>query len=412
MRIVADLHIHSKYSRATSKNMDLDNLSKQAKVKGIHVLGTGDFTHPKWFKELKTKLVQIDDIYIYNDTYFIPSVEISSIYNQDGKLRKIHNVILSPNLEIAEQITDVLKKHGRVDYDGRPIFNIPSYELVEMAMEISKDNFVFPAHIWTPWFSLFGSMSGFDKIEDCYKDQLKHIYALETGLSSDPEMNWRISSLDKFALISNSDSHSPWPNRLGREANVFELEKPSYFQIIDAIKTKDKRRFLFTIEVEPAYGKYHFDGHRECGVVMSPKEAIAKNNICPVCGKPLTLGVLHRVEELADRQPGFVPKNAIPFKKLLPLQEIISLIYSSGIQTQTVLKIYKKLINAFGNELNVLLNASESALKEVVDERLAKAIVLNREEKINVKPGYDGVYGKPQIEEELKIKKQKTLGEF
>ncbi len=259
MKIVADLHIHSKYSRATSPSMDIEHLAAQAKIKGITILGTGDFTHPLWFKELKTKLVKEGDLYKYDNTYFIPSVEISSIYKQDNKVRKIHNVILSPTLEIAEQITDELKKHGRVDYDGRPIFNIPSYELVEMVMNISKDNFVFPAHIWTPWFSLFGSKSGFDRIEDCYKDQLKHIHALETGLSSDPEMNWRISKLDKFALISNSDSHSPWPNRLGREANVFELKKPSYSEMINAIKTKDKKKFLFTIEVEPAYGKYHFD---------------------------------------------------------------------------------------------------------------------------------------------------------
>lgn len=412
MRIIADLHIHSKYSRATSKSMDIKNLAIQAKIKGLDVLGTGDFTHPKWFKELKEKLTKVDDIYVYNDVYFIPSVEISSIYKQDKKIRKIHNVILTPSLEIAEQITDELKKYGRTDYDGRPIFNIPSYELVEIVMKISKDNFIFPAHIWTPWFSLFGSNSGFDNIKECYKDQLKYIYALETGLSSDPEMNWRISALDKFTLISNSDSHSPWPSRIGREANVFDLKSPSYFEIINAIKSKDSKKFLYTIEVEPAYGKYHFDGHRECKVVMEPKQAILNRNICPKCKKPLTLGVLHRVEQLADRPKGFVPKNAIPFKKIIPLQEIIALVYSLNLNSKKVIEVYKKLINSFGSEFNILLDVSERDLSSVVDLKLAKAIILNRNGMINVDPGYDGVYGRLKIDESLKIKEQKTLGDF
>lgn len=411
MRISADLHIHSRYSRATSPNMDIENLSRQAKIKGINIMATGDFTHPLWMKELKSKLKKDGDIYTYNETFFVPSTEVSSIYKQDNKVRKIHNVILSPTLEIAEQITDELKKHGRVDYDGRPIFNIPSYELVEMVMNISKDNFVYPAHIWTPWFSVFGSKSGFDRIEDCYKDQTKHIHAVETGLSSDPEMNWRISMLDKFALLSNSDSHSPWPNRIGRELNVFNLEKPSYFEMINAIKSKDKSKFLFTIEVEPAYGKYHLDGHRVCNVVMEPEKAEASKNICPKCKKALTLGVLHRVEQLADRPVGFVPDSAIPFKKLLPLQDVISLVYDSGTQTNIVAKIYNKMIDLFKTELDVLMNVPREQLRDF-DERIVNAIMLNRENKIPVIPGYDGEYGIPKLDDSMKISKQKKLGDF
>jgi len=394
--------------------MDVETLSQQAKIKGIDIVGTGDFTHPKWSVELKAKLTKEGDIYSHQGTRFIPQTEVSSIYSDGIKVRKIHNCILCPDLDTAEQVTEWFKTKGRVDYDGRPIFKIPCPELVEKIMEINKDNFVFPAHIWTPWFSILGSESGFDSVEECYKDQAKHIHALETGLSSDPEMNWRLSQLDKFALLSNSDCHAPWPYRLGREANVFDLKEHSYKELINAIKSKDKKKFLYTLEVDPNYGKYHYDGHRAHDVSLSPEESIKHNNICPVCNHRLTLGVLHRVQELADRPNGFVPKNAIPFKRILPLQEIIGVVRGSQVFSVTVSKIYNNLISVFGNEMNILFDVSFEKLKEASDENIAKAIILNREEKVKVKPGYDGVYGEPSFGEEIKIirRKQSNLTEF
>lgn len=417
MQMIADLHIHSKYSRATSTKMDIDTLSAQAKLKGINLIGTGDFTHPIWIKELKEKLSKDSETGFYtNDgTYFVPQTEISLMYTDQGKGRKVHQCVLSPDLETAEQITDWIKTKGRVDYDGRPIFGFNSEEFVEKIMEINKDNFVFPAHIWTPWFGLLGSMSGFDSIEDCYKDQTKHIHAIETGLSSDPAMNWRLSKLDKFTPISNSDAHSPWPFRLGREANVFELKKPSYKEIIDAIIKKDKSRFLYTIEVDPSYGKYHFDGHRNCGIVMNPKDSIAQKDFCPKCKKRMTLGVLHRVTELADRPEGFIPNDAIPFKTLIPVQEIISGVYRQNILTKKITLLFRKLLARFNTELDILLNAPEKDIAEETSPELAKALILNREGKVFVKPGYDGEYGKPEFPQNMllgKPTKQKSIGEF
>jgi len=417
LQIVADLHIHSKYSRATSTSMDIENLSSQAKIKGLNLLGTGDFTHPIWFNELKTKLVKDEEtgFYKHDGIYFVPQTELSLMYTDGEKGRKVHHCIISPDLETAEQITEWIKTKGRVDYDGRPIFGFDSVEFVEKIMEINSKNFVFPAHIWTPYFGILGSMSGFDSIEECYKDQTKHIHAIETGLSSTPAMNWRISSLDKFVPISNSDSHSPWPFRLGREANVFEFAKPSYNELIDSMIKKDKNRFLYTVEVDPGYGKYHFDGHRNCGIVMSPSDAIAVKDTCPKCNKKMTLGVLHRVEELADRPEGFVPKHAIPFKTVIPVQEIISAIYGQEITTKKVSDAFRKLIARFGTELNILLYVPEHEIAKETSPELAKAIMLNRENKIYVKPGYDGEYGVPEFPQNLfmgKPSKQKSLGEF
>jgi len=395
MKIFADLHLHSHYSRATSDKMDIENLERYAKVKGINLLGTGDFTHPLWLSELKKKLKDDNGLFQFRDkdVSFILQAEVSSIYN-DGETRKIHNVILAPSFEVVDQINDFLKNYGRLESDGRPILTkIDCSELVEKLIEISKEVMIIPAHIWTPWFSLFGSKSGFDSIEDCFKDQTKNIFALETGLSSDPAMNWRLSTLDRFALVSNSDSHSPWPSRLGRELNVFETEM-KYKEVINAIKERDPKRFLYTIEVDPAYGKYHWDGHRIHNVSLDPKEAIKYHNLCPVCGKPLTIGVLHRVEELADREEGFVPRNAIPFKSLLPLSELVAEFYGTQPFSKKVWEESTKLTKEFGSELNVLLNADEERLKIFVDEKLAEIIIKNREGKLKIQPGYDGVYGK------------------
>jgi uncharacterized protein (TIGR00375 family) len=267
-------------------------------------------------------------------------------------------------------------------------------QLVEEVMAVSGENMIFPAHVWTPWFSVFGAFSGFDSIEDCYQDMSKHIHALETGLSSDPPMNWRLSRLDRFTLVSNSDCHSFWPWRIGREANVFELERVSYGEVVDAICSKDPVRFKFTIETEPAYGKYHWTGHRKCNVSLSPQEAQKFGNICPVCHRKLTKGVDQRVKELADRPVTFKPDNTPGFMRLLPLSEIIATVLGAGSpSTQAVWKIYNLLVAKFGDEYNVLINASRAALADVVDEPIADAVVRVREGSVRVIPGFDGVYG-------------------
>lgn len=422
MLIIADLHLHSKYSRATSKQMDLDGLSLGAKMKGLTLLGTGDITHPAWFNELKSKLTEIDNsgIYIYNGVYFMLSGEVATYFEFEGKNRRVHHVIHLPSFEVAEQVNEKLSKYGELSLDGRPILNISSPELVEILMEVDDKILIYPAHAWTPWMSCLGSKSGFNSLEECYQDQVNHIFSLETGLSSDPAMNWRVSKLDKFTLLSNSDAHSPSTLRLGREANVFNLKKLSYMEIYEAIKSKDRSRFLFTVETDPNYGKYHYDGHRGCGVRLSPSEAKKLNNICPKCGKPLTVGVLHRVEELADRPEGFIPENAIPFKSLLPLYEIIFFTFDGKITNKAILEEQNRLISKFSNELNVLLNVPKEELLKVTHKKIAEAIIRVREGKIRYVPGYDGVYGKPIIyseeeKEEKMIKSEKyskSLEEF
>ncbi|MBI4895932.1 MAG: hypothetical protein HY832_00065, partial [Candidatus Aenigmarchaeota archaeon] len=321
---IADLHIHSKYSRATSPSTDIKTLAAGAHIKGIDILGTGDFTHPLWFDELRNTLVDADGIYEYDNIKFIPSTEVSLIYRKDGKTRKIHHVILAPDLDIVAQINEYFKRHGRVDYDGRPIFGIPSEEVVYNLRQISDQIEVIPAHAWTPWFGIFGSMSGFDSLQECFGDQTKYIHAIETGLSSSPAMNWRIPELDTITLVSNSDAHSAEPWRIGREANMFDLKHVDYKHVIEAIRTR--KNFLGTIEVDPAYGKYHFDGHRNCNIVLDPQESNKKKNICPKCGTMLTIGVLHRIEELAQRPEGFVLPDAAPFKKIIPFRKRLIII--------------------------------------------------------------------------------------
>ncbi|MFH1589012.1 MAG: endonuclease Q family protein [archaeon] len=398
MRYIADLHIHSKHSRACSIDLDIKNLEKWAKVKGVDMLGTGDFTHPEWIKELKNHLVE-DDTGILKTTSGFPFVlqtEISLIYTQADKGRRVHNVVLAPNFEVVEQITDYLKKHGRVDYDGRPIFKIPAHDFVYNLRKISLDIEVIPAHIWTPWFSMFGSKSGFDSMHECFKDQEKYIHAIETGISSDPPMNWRVSQLDKKNILSFSDLHSFWPWRMGREATIFELKKQTYADLLKAIRVGDGLQG--TIEVDPSYGKYHFDGHRNCNVVMDPKDSLKNNNQCPACKREMTLGVAHRVEELADREVGCKRDDMKPFHTLLPLSEVLSSMMNKGIASKTVWKEYNKLLKKFGSEFNILMDTPENKLKEEVHPKIAEAIILNRAGKIKVKPGYDGVYGELELE--------------
>lgn len=399
MKFIADFHLHSKYSRATSLEMNLENLDQWAGIKGIKVLGTGDFTHPEWFKELKTKLEPVE-VGLFklknskNETFFILTTEISCIYSKKGKVRKIHIIIFAPSFEIVEKINNKLSWIGNLRADGRPILGLDAKELLKIVLNISEDCLVVCSHAWTPWFSIFGSRSGFDSIEECFDEYSKYIFAIETGLSSNPEMNWRLSILDRITLISCSDAHSL--SRLGREANVFETEL-NYLAIIEAIKSKDPQKFLYTIEFFPEEGKYHYDGHRFCQISLSPQESKKYNNLCPSCGKPLTIGVLNRVEILADRPNGFRPPGTIPFKSLVPLNEIIAEAISQTKETKQVRKEYKNLIEKLGNEFNVLLEASCQELKKATLPEIAEGIDRVRKGKVYIDPGYDGVYGKIRI---------------
>lgn len=421
MKLIADLQIHSRFSRATSTSLNLQNLEKYARLKGINLLGTGDFTHPKWLAELKNELKEDGSGVLTSKSgfHFALQGEVSNIYTQDGKQRRIHTLLLARNFEVVEQINAALSKKGRLDYDGRPIFGFSCIELVEMMKEIDDDIEIIPAHAWTPWYGLFGSMSGFDSVEECFKEQSKHIYAIETGLSSDPAMNWRISKLDKYTLVSSSDAHSFWPWRLGREANVFDIDW-SYDDLLNAIRKR--KNFVETIEMWPHEGKYHYSGHRNCNVVLSPQESLKLKDICPVCKGKLTVGVAERIEELADRPEGFVPNNAVPFKNLIPLSEVIAGTTGHSVSSKQVWDEYYKLINAFGNEFEIVLNAEEKEIKKITTEKIASNIIKNRNQKIPFKPGYDGVYGVPMFEgedsvqyKEEKIKpviSQKGLDEF
>ncbi|MCK5258274.1 MAG: hypothetical protein KAJ69_02045, partial [Thermoplasmatales archaeon] len=303
--MIADLHIHSRYSRATSKEMIIPKIAEYAKLKGIGMVGTGDFTHPEWLKELKRNLKDTGNgIYEYNGVKFILNVEVNNIYTKKGKLRRLHILIFAPDFDTVDKINKYLDRYGKLASDGRPILSLDVYEMFKALLNISPDIFIIPAHIWTPWFSLFGANSGFDSLEECFGDLKDKFFAVETGLSSDPSMNWLWSCLDNYTLVSNSDAHSP--SRLGREVNVFK-EDLNYYQLRDVLKNKDKKKFLYTIEFYPQEGKYHFDGHRKCGVRLSPKEARFNNNLCPVCSRNLTIGVLHRIEALSDRDEGYVP---------------------------------------------------------------------------------------------------------
>ena len=399
MKFVADLHIHSKHSMATSKDTDFEHLAACAKAKGIALLGTGDFTHPKWLTEARAKLEPISDsgVLAYQGVNWLLSCEVSTVYRQEGRSRKIHHLIYAPDFETVSQINEALSKHGNLASDGRPVLTgIDSAGLVEVLSSFSSRIVLVAAHGWTPWFGVFGSKSGFDSLEECYQDQTSKVFAIETGLSSSPPMNWRLSALDRVALVSNSDAHSPNPWRLGREANVFDLPRLTYTELFDAIRQKDPSRFLFTVEVDPSYGKYHYSGHKKCGVSLAPDEAKKAGNRCPKCGKKLTVGVLQRVGELADRPEGYVPPGAIPYRHLLPLYEVIS--YSTGVNrlyARSVLGLQDRLIARFGSEFSVLLEASEEELAQVVPAAVAKAILASREGKVTVVPGYDGVYGRP-----------------
>ena len=414
MKFIADFHLHSKYSRATSKDMDLDNLDKWAKIKGIKVLGTGDFTHPEWLKSLREKLEPAEPGLLKlkktdSETRFLLSSEISCIYSKDNRVRKVHIIIFAPSFEVVEKINAQLGWIGNLRSDGRPILGLDAKELAKIVLDSSPECLIVPAHLMTPWFSLFGSRSGFDSLEECFEDYSKYIYAGETGLSADPKMLWRLPDGRKLTLISNSDSHSP--RKIGREANVFDTEI-SYPSILEAIKNRDPQKFLYTVEFYPEEGKYHYDGHRNCGIVLSPKETRKYNGICPVCGKPLTIGVLNRVEQMADREEGVTPEVIIPFKSLVPLEEIIADDISQSPGTKRVEKEYENLIDKFGPEFNILLDVPRENLEGNTLPGIIEGIIRVRAGNVVKEAGYDGVYGKIRAfshGEQKKVTGQDTL---
>ncbi len=408
-QIFGDLHIHSRFSRATSKSLDIPNLVKWARIKGIGLLGTGDFTHPKWILELK-ELKEENGILWYEDGDgkfpFILTSEISLIYTQDGKGRRVHLGYLAPNFEAVDKINEWLDTKGRRDYDGRPIFKISCRDFAAKMEEIDDRIEVIPAHVWTPWFGVFGSMGGFDSLKSAFLDKTNRIHAIETGISSDPEMNWKIKELadNDISIVSFSDLHSFWPWRLGREATIFRLEKGEKLSYDLILKQIRENSFIGTIETDPAYGKYHFDGHSNCDFSCSPDETKKLKGICPKCGKKLIVGVDYQVGELSLKGKGNYEKKK-KYYTILPLHEIISLNLGIGMNSKGCWKVYDKLIDNFKNEFNILLNVDKIDLLRVLqDEKLTDLIMKNRVGKIKVKPGYDGVYGKALLPGEEKIR--------
>ena len=410
MKMIADLHIHSRFSMATSKEGTPENLDFWARKKGISLIGTGDFTHPVWREELKERLVsegnglyRLRDEYVKEEsrkfpgegTHFVVSGEISSIYKKNGKTRKIHNVILLPSLEAADAMAQRLEKIGNIHSDGRPILGLDSHDLLEMMLDVCPEGILIPAHIWTPHFSVLGAKSGFDSVEECFEELAPYIHALETGLSSDPAMNWRISKLDRYHLVSNSDAHSP--SKLGREANLLDIDC-SYEGLYRAIQTGEGLEG--TVEFFPEEGKYHFDGHRKCGVSLSPVEAERLGGICPVCGKKLTMGVDHRVEQLADRAEGFVKKDGKKYESLVPLPEVISACMGYSTASKKVQGCFEQMIQTLGTEFDILRNVPSEDIKSCAGERIAEGIENVRTGNVKRIPGYDGEYGKIELFDE------------
>jgi len=417
MKFIADFHVHSKYSRATSPDMSPEGLWKWSQLKGIRVIGTGDFTHPQWVAELRDKLEPSGEGLFSlkkkfrsgtipgscrTDISFLLSAEISCIYGKNGKTRKIHCIVIAPSFDAVLRINKRLSAIGNLSADGRPILGLDAKELLRIVIEESPDALLIPAHIWTPHFSVFGAASGFDALEECFEELTPHIHALETGLSSDPAMNWRLSTLDSITLISNSDAHSP--RKLGREANILDTEI-AYTSILSALKTR--QGFDGTIEFYPEEGKYHADGHRACGVCLSPEETIRRNYLCPVCGRKVTVGVLHRVTKLADRNDGFRPEGFPPYRSIIPLEEIIAETIKVGVNSKAVEKVYGQLLEDHGNEFRILLEVPVQDIEQSGFPKVAEAILRMRENRISIAPGYDGEFGKIKIFAEVKRKEFK-----
>lgn len=404
MRLVADLHVHSRYSRATSSEADLEGYFRWARLKGINVVGTGDFTHPRWMQEISEKLIESDGLFALKEpprhfpledvqpadapVRFLLTVEISSIYKKRGETRKVHSLLGVRTLEEARKLSARLSAIGNIASDGRPILGLDPKDLLSILLETSPDGFLIPAHVWTPWFSLFGSKSGFDRIEECFEELTPHIFALETGLSSDPPMNWRWSALDRYRLVSNSDAHSP-PN-LGREATLLDAQL-GWEGVVGALRTG--AGFLGTCEFYPEEGKYHFDGHRKCGVCMDPEETLRSGGACPACGSPLTIGVLHRVLELADRQEPRKPDSGGDFRYLIPVPEILAQLTGTGTGSRTVGALHAKVIRTFGSEYAFLFDATPQDIERALGPLIAEAVRRMREGRVTPSPGFDGEFG-------------------
>ena len=411
MEFIADLHIHSHHSMATSKQLRPEYLDYWARIKGIKVVGTGDFTHPSWLKELKEKLEPAGEgLYKLkaeyklphflpeepdSEVYFILSAEISNIYKKKGKVRKVHSVILSPDFDTAERYQQKLSSMNfNITSDGRPILGLDVRDLLEITLGISERNFFIPAHIWTPWFSVFGSKSGFDHMEDCFEDLTPHIHAVETGLSTDPPMNWMCSFLDQYTLLSNSDAHSP--EKLGRNANLFKSEI-SYEGMIDAMKKGDPQKFGGTFDMFPQEGKYHYDGHRKCQVCWNPVETLKHNELCPVCGKKVTVGVTNRIAKLSDREDITEKSNRLPYYSIIPLKEMMAEIEGVGEKSKKIAQQYEQLIKKAGSEFNLLHFLPIEEIKERTGEIMAEAIRRMRNHQVIIQEGYDGAYGKVNV---------------
>lgn len=419
MRFIADLHIHSQYSRATSRDMSPEALWRWAQLKGISVIGAGDFTHPEWLKELKEKLKpEGNGLFSLKKTLqpkeipgpcranvsFLLTSEISCIYSKGGKVRKIHSLVFVPDFRDTEKINAALSKIGNLKSDGRPILGLDAKELLRIVMDVSPDAMLIPAHAWTPHFSVFGAVSGFDSLEECFEELTPHVHSIETGLSSDPPMNWRLSALDRITLISNSDAHSP--AKIGREANILDTDV-SYEAITKAIRTREG--FSGTIEFFPEEGKYHYDGHRTCGVSLSPEETIKHNYLCPVCGKKVTVGVMHRVEKLADRDEGIKPAGAPGFHSIIPLPEIIAEVLKVGVNSKAVEKAYFSLIEQLGSEFSILMDRPVDEISRAGQPLVAKGVLRMRRREVSIAPGFDGEYGKIKIFE--KVEKSEVKGQ-
>lgn len=397
MKFFADLHIHSRFSRATSKSLTINALAEGARKKGITVLGTGDLTHPAWIGEIEAELAEAEPgLYrLKSGEYparFVLTGEISTIYKQGDKVRKVHHLIAAPDLASARKISQSLGRVGNILSDGRPILGITSRNLLEIVLEANEKAMLIPAHIWTPWFSVLGSKSGFDTIEECYGDLAEHVFAVETGLSSDPLMNWMVKSLDRYHLISNSDAHSA--EKLGREATIFDCGL-DYFSLRHALESGEG--LGGTIEFFPEEGKYHLDGHRDCKVILTPEKTRELGGICPVCGRKLTVGVLSRVEELADRHDGSRPQSARPFHSLIPLVEILGEIMQTGSTSKKVGEAYESLIEKLGGELPLLMDIDVDEIRAVAGEIFALAISRMRQGEVHKESGYDGVFGRIRV---------------
>lgn len=413
MKTIADLQIHSRFARATSKAITLANLEKWARVKGLHLLGTGDFQHPRWNAEIKAELKE-DEYGILRSVSGFPflwQTEVSLMFSQGGKKRAVHLLLFAPDGKVADKIIPYLESKGRLDYDGRPIFGISCKQLVKELKEIDKRIEIIPAHAFTPFFGLYGSESGFDSLAECFGEQAENIYAIESGMSADPSMIWRLK--ENVNIVSFSDAHSFWPWRLGREATIFEFPELRYEYFMKAVRTSEG--LTATIETPPEYGKYHWDGHRNCGFSCSPQETKKLGGKCPECGRELTIGVENRIDTIAKEKEGFKPEGAKVFYKLLPLHELIALHLGTKVESPKTWKIYNEIIEKFENEFTIFLEVSgEELMKKDVSTRLAELIVLNREGRLKVKPGYDGVYGvaeMPEGQASVAIDKAKTKGE-